>query len=55
MENKLKTVIEIEATKGEQINYDNINRQMYALNERYGNDITVKFSADGKHTVEVDK
>ncbi|WP_180254210.1 hypothetical protein [Bacillus toyonensis] len=43
----MKTIIEIEATKGEQINHDNIKRQMYALNEKYGNDITVKFSANG--------
>jgi len=55
MENKLKTVIEIEAAEGKQINHDNIKCQMYALNEQYGNDITVKFSADGKHTVEVNK
>ncbi|MED2791401.1 MULTISPECIES: hypothetical protein [Bacillus cereus group] len=43
----MKTIIEVEATKGEQIKYDNIQRQMYALNEKYGNDITVKFSAGG--------
>ncbi len=51
----MKTFIEIEATKGNQIHYDNIMRQMLALNEKYGNDITVKFSADGTHTVEVNK
>ncbi|WP_230322536.1 MULTISPECIES: hypothetical protein [Bacillus] len=30
-------------------------RQMCALNKRYGNGITVKFSADGTHTVEINK
>lgn len=43
----MKIVIEIEAMKGKQINYDNIQRQMFALSEKYGNDITVKFSAGG--------
>lgn len=55
MDNKLKTVVEIEATKDKQINYMVIHRIMHALNEQYGNDITVKFSADGTHTVEVNK
>lgn len=41
------TTIQIEAMEGEQINHDNIKRQMYALCEKYGNDITVKFSANG--------
>lgn len=44
----MKTVIEIEAMEGKQIHYDNIMRQMFALNEKYGNDITIKFSANGK-------
>ncbi|EEK76878.1 hypothetical protein [Bacillus cereus] len=43
----MKTIIEIEATEKGQINHDNIKRQMYSLNEKYGNDITVKFSAKG--------
>jgi|GEM_PF-4437078 len=51
----MKTVIEIEVTEGKKINHDNIKRQMYVLNEQYGNDITVKFSTDGTHTVEVNK
>ncbi|MEC3596243.1 hypothetical protein P4159_25405 [Bacillus thuringiensis] len=51
----MRTIVEIEATKGKQINYDNIKRIMYTLNERYGNDITVKFAADWTYTVEVNK
>ncbi|MGH0943032.1 hypothetical protein ACQVTS_17360 [Bacillus mycoides] len=46
----MKTVIEIEATKGKQIKYRNISRIMYGINDRYGNDITVKFKADGTHS-----
>lgn len=50
----MKTVIEITATEGKQISYMDISRVMYGLHEKYGNDITVKFSADGTHTVEVE-
>ncbi|WP_180227586.1 hypothetical protein [Bacillus cereus] len=51
----MKTVIEIEAAKGKRINYDNIKRVMHMLNERYGNNITVKFMTDGTYTVGVNK
>ncbi|MGG5735915.1 MULTISPECIES: hypothetical protein [Bacillus] len=51
----MKTVIEIEAKQGEQIKHRNISRIMYGINDRYGNDITVKFKTDGTHTVEQNK
>ncbi|MDA1677027.1 hypothetical protein [Bacillus cereus group sp. TH152-1LC] len=51
----MKTVIEIEATKGKQISYNEISRIMNGLHERLGNDITVKFASDLTHTVEVNK
>lgn len=55
MANKIKTVIEIEVTEGKQINYMSIKHVMHMLNERYGNDIAVKFMTDGTYTVEVNK
>ncbi|MDF9615146.1 hypothetical protein P5763_24340 [Bacillus cereus] len=48
-------VIEIEVTKGKQINYNNIKRIMHGINERYGNDVTVKFAEDWTYTIEVNK